>query len=126
MVLLTWFPNIRRMRCDGVAIRVEYYRHQRSTVDCNAFLHYMRCMSTLTITSRGQVTFKKEVLQHLGLKPGDKLELDLLPGGKGLLKAAPAKGKIDDVIGLLAKRSKKVATLEEISEAGARGWSGGT
>jgi antitoxin PrlF len=121
MVLLTWFPNIRRMRCDGVAISVEYYRRQRSTVDCNAFLHYMRCMSTLTVTARGQVTFKKEVLQHLGLKPGDKLELD-----KGLLKAAPAKGKIDDVIGLLAKRSKKVATLDEISEAGARGWSGGT
>ncbi len=81
-------------------------------------------MSTLTITSRGQVTFKKEVLQHLGLKPGDKLELDLLPDGKGLLKAASAAGTIDDVIGLLAKRSKKVATLEEISEASAEGWAG--
>ncbi len=81
-------------------------------------------MSIITITSRGQVTFRKEILQHLGLKPGDKLELDLLPGGKGLLKAAPTSGKIDDVIGLLAKRSKKIATLEEIAEASAKGWSG--
>ena len=81
-------------------------------------------MSTLTVTARGQVTFKKEVLQHLGLKPGDKLELDLLPGGRGLLKAAPVRGKIDDVIGLLAKRSKKIATLQEIAEASAKGWSG--
>jgi antitoxin PrlF len=82
-------------------------------------------MSTLTITSRGQVTFKKEVLQHLGLKPGDKLELDLLPDGRGLLKAAQATGKIDGVIGLLKGRSKKIATLEEIKEASAKGWSGG-
>ena len=88
-------------------------------------MHYwFRAMSILTITSRGQVTFKKEILQHLGLKPGDKLELDLLPGGKGLLKAASTSGKIDDVIGLLAKRSKKTATLKEIAEASAKGWSG--
>jgi hypothetical protein len=60
------------------------------------------------------------------LKPGDKLEIDLLPGGKGLLKAAPAKGSVNDVIGLLAKRSKRVATLDEISKASARGWSDGT
>lgn len=81
-------------------------------------------MSIITITSRGQVTFRKEILQHLGLKPGDKLELDLLPGGKGLLKAASTSGKIDDVIGLLAKRSRKTATLEEIAETSAKGWSG--
>jgi bifunctional DNA-binding transcriptional regulator/antitoxin component of YhaV-PrlF toxin-antitoxin module len=81
-------------------------------------------MNTLTITSRGQVTFKKDVLQHLGLKPGDKIELDLLPGGRGMLKAAQATGTIDDVIGLLAKRGKKVVTIEEISAASASAWSG--
>ncbi len=81
-------------------------------------------MSTLTITSRGQVTFNKDLLQHLGLKPGDKIEVDLLPGGRGLLKAAQATGTIGDVIGLLAKRNKKVATLEDINEASAKGWSG--
>jgi bifunctional DNA-binding transcriptional regulator/antitoxin component of YhaV-PrlF toxin-antitoxin module len=81
-------------------------------------------MSTLTVTSRGQVTFKKNVLRHLGLKPGDKIELDLLVGGRGLLKAAQATGSINDVIGLLAKRSKKVATIEQISEASALAWSG--
>ncbi len=81
-------------------------------------------MTILTITSRGQVTFKKEVLQHLGLQPGDKLSLDLLPGGKGLLTAASPEGSIDGVIGLLAKRSSKVASLEEIRDASAAGWAG--
>ena len=33
-------------------------------------------MTTLTVTARGQVTFRKDVLQHLGIKPGEKIELD--------------------------------------------------
>lgn len=39
-------------------------------------------MTTLTITSKGQITLKREVLQHLGLEPGSQVEVDLLPGGK--------------------------------------------
>jgi bifunctional DNA-binding transcriptional regulator/antitoxin component of YhaV-PrlF toxin-antitoxin module len=81
-------------------------------------------MSTLTVTVRGQVTFRKEVLQHLGIKPGEKIELDLLPDGRAALKAAQPKGKIDDFLGLLAGKTKKVATIEEINEAAAAGWAG--
>ena len=81
-------------------------------------------MTTLTVTSRGQVTFRKEVLQHLGIKPGDKIELDLLPDGQGMLKAARPAGTIDSFVGLLAGRSKKVATIEEINAAAAKGWAG--
>jgi hypothetical protein len=40
-------------------------------------------MTTLTVTARGQVTLRKDALQHLGTKPGGKMELDLLPGGRG-------------------------------------------
>jgi len=29
-------------------------------------------MAMLTVTSRGQVTLRKEYLQHLGVKPGEK------------------------------------------------------
>ena len=79
-------------------------------------------MTTLTVTARGQVTFRKDVLQHLGIKPGEKIELDLLPDGRGMLKAARPAGTIDGFIGLLAGRTKKVATIEEINEASARGW----
>lgn len=81
-------------------------------------------MTTLTVTARGQVTFRKEVLQHLGIKPGEKIELDLLPDGRGMLRAARATGTIDGFVGLLAGRTKKVATIEEINEATARGWAG--
>jgi bifunctional DNA-binding transcriptional regulator/antitoxin component of YhaV-PrlF toxin-antitoxin module len=81
-------------------------------------------VATLTVTARGQVTFRKKVMEHLGVKPGEKLELDLLPDGRGVIRAARRHGKIQDFFGLLAGKTKKVATIEEINEAAARGWAG--
>ena len=80
-------------------------------------------MVTLTVAARGQVTFRKEVQQHLGIKPGGKIELDLLPDGRGVLKAARPTGTIS-FVGLLAGRTKKFATIAEINEAAARGRAG--
>ena len=81
-------------------------------------------MATLTVTARGQVTIRKEVLQHLGIRPGDKIELDLLPGGRGILKAARPTGTIKGFVGLLAGRTKKIASIDEINAATAQGWAG--
>jgi bifunctional DNA-binding transcriptional regulator/antitoxin component of YhaV-PrlF toxin-antitoxin module len=81
-------------------------------------------MKTLSVTSRGQVTFRKEVLQHLGIAPGDKIELELLPGGRGVLRAARPRKKINGFLGLLAGRTKKTVTIEEINEAIEKGWAG--
>ena len=81
-------------------------------------------MTTLTVTARGQVTFRKDVLQHLGIKPGEKIELDLLPDGRGVLKAARQTGTIAGFVGLLSGRSKKIATVEEINAATAQAWAG--
>lgn len=81
-------------------------------------------MTTLTVTARGQVTFRKDVLQHLGILPGEKIELDKLPDGRVTLKAARPAGKIDSFLGLLAGKTKKIATLDEINEAATAGWAG--
>jgi antitoxin component of MazEF toxin-antitoxin module len=70
------------------------------------------------------VTFRKEVLQHFGIKPGEKIELELLPQGRGIIRAARKKGSIDEFIGMLAGKTKKKATIEELNEAAARGWAG--
>jgi hypothetical protein len=37
-------------------------------------------MATLTVTARGQVTFRKEVLQHLGIEPGGRMCVPRLRG----------------------------------------------
>jgi bifunctional DNA-binding transcriptional regulator/antitoxin component of YhaV-PrlF toxin-antitoxin module len=79
-------------------------------------------MTQLTVTTRGQVTFRKDILQHLGIRPGEKIELDLLPDGRGLIKAARPTGTMADFVGLLANKTHKVATIEEINEAAAQGW----
>ncbi|MGE0239477.1 MAG: AbrB/MazE/SpoVT family DNA-binding domain-containing protein [Parvibaculaceae bacterium] len=81
-------------------------------------------MTKLTVTTRGQVTFRKDVLQHLGIKPGEKIDLDLLPGGRAMLKAAEPSGTIDDFIGLFAGKTRKPLTIEEINEIAAAGWAG--
>ncbi|MFP1130421.1 AbrB/MazE/SpoVT family DNA-binding domain-containing protein [Asticcacaulis sp. W401b] len=81
-------------------------------------------MTTLTVTSRGQVTFRKEVLQHLGIRPGEQIELDLLPDGRGVIRAARPAGSITGFIGLLSDRTNKIASLEEMDAAAAAGWAG--
>ena len=81
-------------------------------------------MAILTVTGRGQVTFRKDVLQHLGIRPGEKIELQKLADGRVMLKAARPAGKIDAFLGLLAGKTKKIATLDEINEAAAAGWAG--
>ena len=81
-------------------------------------------MTTLTVTARGQVTFRKDVLQHLGIKPGEKIELDKLPDGRVALRAAKPSGTIDSFLGLLAGKTEKIATLAEINDAAASGWAG--
>ncbi|MDR3323887.1 MAG: AbrB/MazE/SpoVT family DNA-binding domain-containing protein [Zoogloeaceae bacterium] len=81
-------------------------------------------MRTLAVTTRGQVTFRKDVLQHLGIQPGERIELNLLPNGRAELKAARPAASIDGFLGLLAGKTRKVATLEEINAAAAAGWAG--
>lgn len=80
-----------------------------------------KAMTVLTVTARGQVTFRKDVMQHLGIKPGEKIEIALLPDGRASLKAARPSGTIDAFIGLLAGKTNVVATIEDIEEASARG-----
>ena len=80
-------------------------------------------MPALTITAKGQVTFRKEILQHLGLKAGEKIELDLIPGGKVIIQALKPTGRMSDFIGCLANKTNKVLTIEEINEATQQAWS---
>ena len=79
-------------------------------------------MTKLTVTARGQVTFRKDVLQHLRIRPGEKLDLDKMPNGQVSLRAARPSGSIDGFVGVLDGKTNKIASLEEINEAAAAGW----
>jgi bifunctional DNA-binding transcriptional regulator/antitoxin component of YhaV-PrlF toxin-antitoxin module len=77
-------------------------------------------MATLTVTARGQVTFRKDVLRHLGVKPGEKIELELTPGGKGAITAARKTGSIEGFIGSLDGKTRKTAAIGDIVRAAGR------
>lgn len=81
-------------------------------------------MATLTVTAKGQVTLRKDLLRHLGVEPGQKIEISELPGGRIEVKAARLTGSIGGFIGLLAGKTRKVATVEEMNEAVASAWAG--
>ncbi|UVC10617.1 transcriptional regulator [Rhizobium sp. TH2] len=75
-------------------------------------------MTSLTVTARGQVTLRKDVLQHLGIEPGDKIHVDLLPDGRAEIKAGKPKGTIRDLRGFLrGKTNGRKLSIKEIGEA---------
>ena len=69
----------------------------------------------MIVAARGQVILRNDVLQHLGVRPGGKIELNKLPDGRVVLQAARPTGTIEDFLGLLAGKIRKIATLDEIN-----------
>lgn len=86
------------------------------------YLAHMK--STLKITSKGQVTLRKPLLDELGVKPGDKVTVETVGPGRVELKAAKPEGAFDAYIGLLASPGTPSLTIDEINEIIARGWAG--
>ena len=78
----------------------------------------------LTVTAKGQVTLRKELLRHLRVAPGDKVAVEILPGGRAELRAAKPEGSIRKFIGSLHRSGTPALSIEAISEATAQGWAG--
>ena len=71
---------------------------------------------------KGQVTLRKELLAHLCIQPGQRIGVEVLPGGRLELHAEHATGTIRGFIGLLADRSSHRASLDELNGTAASGW----
>lgn len=81
-------------------------------------------MSTLTITAKGQITLRKDLLDHLGAHPGDRIAVEKLPDGRIEIKTARPAGKISDVFNFLRRGDGPSLSIEEIGEVARRGWAG--
>jgi bifunctional DNA-binding transcriptional regulator/antitoxin component of YhaV-PrlF toxin-antitoxin module len=81
-------------------------------------------MTSLAVTMKGQVTLKRDLLRHLGIKPGERVEFDKLPGGELRVRAARPAGTIDNLIGRHAGKVRKPLTIEEMNDIAATGWAG--
>lgn len=75
-------------------------------------------MTTLSVTARGQVTFRKDVLKHLGIHPGGKIRIDLLPDGRAELRADTGNGSWRDLSGILKNKTDgSKLSIDEINAA---------
>lgn len=80
-------------------------------------------MTMLTITTKGQVTLKRDLLKHLGVGPGEKIEADKLPNGRIMVRSVEPNGDIGDFIGCLSQKRGSKLTIAEMNEIAQRGWS---
>jgi bifunctional DNA-binding transcriptional regulator/antitoxin component of YhaV-PrlF toxin-antitoxin module len=78
-------------------------------------------MSTLTVNAKGQVILPNNLLKHLGVRPGEKIAVAKLPGGRLVVSARPM-GKISDAFGLLKKKDGPSLSIEDINRIAADGW----
>ena len=99
-------------------------------------------MVELTVTAKGQITLKKEVLRHLGVKPGDKVDVWLEEAGVARISTKHMKAEIEafkqriregkieptrDIsrfVGSLKSDDGIKLTIEQIKEATERAWAG--
>src|SRR5215469_5051592 len=72
-------------------------------------------MTTLTVTAKGQVTLRKDLLKHLGVHPGEKVTVDKLPDGRIEMKALRPTGNISDVFDFLKRENGPSLSIEEIN-----------
>jgi AbrB family looped-hinge helix DNA binding protein len=71
----------------------------------------------LTITAKGQVTLRQAVLDHLGVKPGDKVGVSLLPDGRIELKPVAARHDLGSARGTLRRRRRRKVSVAAMRDA---------
>ena len=81
-------------------------------------------MPTLKVTTKGQVTFRRDVLQHLGVRPGDKISVEKLANGRVEVSAVRPKGDISDIFDFFKRKDGPTLSIEEMGELAAEGWAG--
>lgn len=86
---------------------------------------YIGTMTTLTVTAKGQVTLRKDVLEHLGVGPGEQIDVTKLPDGRIEVRAAST-GEISAVFGMLKRKGGPTLSVEEMNEITHQSWSGKT
>ena len=72
-------------------------------------------MTTSTRTANGQTTVPREIREHLGLKPGDKIDYEIAPDGSVGLSVQTL--SFADSASLLARPDQRAASIEEMDDA---------
>lgn len=75
-------------------------------------------MTQLTVTAKGQITLKKALLEGLGARVGDRLQVDVRPdGGLVILPVRRKSRSWSELAGMLKRPGQPVLTIEQMNEA---------
>lgn len=77
-------------------------------------------MPTLTVTSKGQITLRKELLRHLNVQPGQQVTVDKLANGVLALHVKSAQD-LQGFVGCLPSPAKPLS-IDEMNAVAAEGW----
>ncbi len=78
----------------------------------------------LTVTTKGQVTLRQAVLDHLGVRPGQKIRVSFLADGRIELRPAAAAPSIAALRGALRRPGQRRVSLAEMQETIEQGAAG--
>ncbi|RCL02110.1 MAG: hypothetical protein JSC188_000432 [Candidatus Tokpelaia sp. JSC188] len=83
-------------------------------------------MTTQAITAKGQITLKRDLLRHLGIKPGERIDFEKLPNAEIRVRATRPKGTIDGFLHVLDGKVKmnKPLTIDEMNDITSASWAG--
>ena len=79
-------------------------------------------MTALTITAKGQITLRRELLQYLGIAPGQQVEVPKQANGVLTLQAKAPQG-LESFAGCLPPPLKALG-VEKMNAVIAGGWAG--
>jgi bifunctional DNA-binding transcriptional regulator/antitoxin component of YhaV-PrlF toxin-antitoxin module len=105
-------------------------KYVRFSLECKGILPYNDFilvpswrfqMTTLTVTAKGQITLRQDLLKHLGIEPGQKVEVEKLPDGRIIAKAA-SNGTMLDFFGCLAQPAGPILSINEMNQITTDGW----
>ncbi len=77
-------------------------------------------MPSLTVTSKGQITLRRELLQYLGIAPGQQVQIDRLANGVLALHAKPTQN-MQGFVGCLPPPAKALS-LDDMDQLVASAW----
>ncbi len=115
---LVWLSEHGCKAAQGLTVMMIYITSQQAPMEI--------VVDSLTVTAKGQVTLKRDLLQHLGIRPGERVDLEKLPGGELRVRAARPAGTIDDFLHSLdgKVKRKKPLSIEDMNRIAAAGWAG--
>lgn len=84
-------------------------------------------MTRAKSTAADEVVLSEAMINHIGVRAGDEIDVRLLPGGRVEISAVSVtqpSGLLATFFGSLSRPGQTVRTLREIEDAARAGWAG--